>query len=98
MQELDLFLWRCSAKIPVIAKPPCSADRQRHGRDKGRTASGDDACTGRGNGITARSAGNFGRLWRTTLFGDQYAGWLADGVGFEPTVRFPPRRFSRPLP
>jgi hypothetical protein len=23
---------------------------------------------------------------------------LAEGVGFEPTVEFPPRRFSRPLP
>jgi hypothetical protein len=23
---------------------------------------------------------------------------LADGVGFEPTVRFPARRFSRPVP
>ncbi len=25
-------------------------------------------------------------------------GTLADGVGFEPTVGFHPRRFSRPLP
>ena len=24
--------------------------------------------------------------------------YLAEGVGFEPTVEFPPRRFSRPLP
>jgi len=23
---------------------------------------------------------------------------LAEGVGFEPTVQFPARRFSRPLP
>ena len=74
MQELDLFLWRVSAKIPVIAKPPCSADRQRHGQDKGRTAPSDGACTGREKGITARLAGNFGRLWQTTLFGEQYAG------------------------
>ena len=88
MQELCLFLARVSAKVPVTAKPPCSVDHQKHGKDKGRAAPGNEACTGRGKGITARLAGKFGRLWRTTLFGDQYAGWVAEREGFEPSKSF----------
>ncbi len=38
------------------------------------------------------------QAWMTLVWRKSAEGALADGVGFEPTVEFPPRRFSRPVP